>query len=590
MPYIKDFCHFLWYNRTVRKRGPMVVKDIHDLTKDELIEQFIMMRNMLDKQTSLSNRLRKENKDLQMNINDLELQLRIEKEKVKQLIAAKYQSQKNQIVLDMPTLFDDMEEESQKVADSEIEEVITIGEHKRIRRPKEKHIDYSSLPREEVTLNIPEEETICEVCESKMKVKKYETKEELVYEPAKLFVRVTKIPVLECENCQSVNEEGKSSYHTVKHSFLFPRSFCSPELLAYIIDMKYNNGLPLYALEKMFRQQNVEIPRQNMCNWVLGSIQYLEPLYNLMKKDLLSLPIIQVDETRTQVLKEDGKPATSTSYMWVYRSSKYEKPIVLYDYQPSRSGACAKEFLSGYSGWLGHDAYDGYNKVENVRHFLCHVHALRKFKDSYKLLPNTAEARKTSDEAKAIKKYDEIFHKSHQIDEKAIEKHKDFDQRMEYITKRRQAELKPMIEKFFAWLNEIKDRNAGRYSMSNAILYTLNHKEGLLACTEDGRLPLDNNSCERSIRPFVVIRNRCKFSVSTSGANASAMIYSIMITCIENNQNPYMYFTHLFENLPKEDLTNETSLRKYLPYSHELPDYTRTLSKQEIRAILKEPK
>lgn len=566
----------------------MAIKDIHDLTKDELIEQFIMMRNMLDKQTSLANKLSNENKDLQVNINDLELQLKIEKEKVKQLIAAKYQSQKNQIVLDMPTLFDDIEAEAQKVADSEIEEVIIVGEHKRVRRSKEKHIDYGSLPREEVILDVPENESICDVCGSKMKIKKYETKEEIVVEPAKFFVRVTKIPVLECENCQSVNEEGRSNYHTVNHSFLFSRSLCSPELLAYIIDMKYNQGLPLYAIEKMFHQQNITIPRQNMCNWVIGSIKYLEPLYNLMKEDLLSMHIIQADETRTQVLNEAGKPATSTSYMWVYRSSKYEKPIVLYDYQPSRSGACAKEFLSGYSGWLGHDAYDGYNKVENVKHFLCHVHALRKFKDAYKLLPNTAKARKSSDEAMAIKKYDEIFHKSHQIDEKASEKYRDFTQRMEYITKRRQTELKPMIEKFFAWLNEIKDRNAGRYSMSNAILYTLNHKDGLLACTEDGRLPLDNNSCERSIRPFVVIRNRCKFSVSTAGATVSAIIYSLLISCVENKKNPYMYFTHLFENLHKIKLEEKEELRKYLPYSDELPSYIRTLSKQEIRAILKE--
>ena len=107
-----------------------------------------------------------------------------------------------------------------------------------------------------------------------------------------------------------------------------------------------------------------------------------------MKEDLLRMKLIHADETTTQVLNEEGKPSTSTSYMWVYRSNKHEVPIVLYDYHSTRSGDCPKEFLKGYSGYLESDAYDVYNKVENVVRWLCNVHALRKFKDSYKLLPN----------------------------------------------------------------------------------------------------------------------------------------------------------------------------------------------------------
>lgn len=119
--------------------------------------------------------------------------------------------------------------------------------------------------------------------------------------------------------------------------------------------------------------------------------------------------------------------------------------------------------------------------------------------------------------------------------------------------------------------------------MSKAIQYVLNNKEGLMEFTNDAIIPHKNTSRERSIRLFVVIRNRCKFSVSLHGAQASAMTYSLVISCIENKQNPYMYLTHLFENLPKLDLTNKEELRMYLPYSRELPIYTRTLSKSEIK-------
>lgn len=570
-------------------RACMTVKDMDSMSFDELKSEFINFRKVMmkhiEEQEKQIQKYKKDNEELQINIKDLQFQLVVEKEKYKQLVSARYQSQRNQVVLDMPTLFDDVEEEALKVEESETEEVITVGEHKRVRRPKEKHISYEHLPKEDVYLPVPDGEDICDVCGSKMTVKKYDIKEELVIEPVHIYVRVTHVPVLECENCQSINDEGKSSYHKINHNFLFERSMCSPEMLAYIIDQKYNNGLPLYTLEKMFLRDKLIVPRQNMANWVIGSMRYLEPLYNLMKEDLLKMSLIHADETRTQVLNEAGKPSTSTSYMWVYRSNKYEVPIVLYDYRSTRSGDCPQEFLKGYSGYLETDAYDGYNKVPNIVRCLCNVHALRKFKDAYKLLPNNKE-RKTSDEAIAIKKYDEIIHQTKLIEEKASEKYKDSRKRLEYITKRRQEELKPRFEKFLSWLEEIEPRNKGKYSMSKAIQYVLNHKEGLMAFTENAIIPHDNTSCERSIRPFVVIRNRCKFSVSEHGAQASAMIYSLVISCIENKQNPYMYFTHLFEHLPNLDLTNKEELRKFLPYSKELPSYIRTLSKSEIKAIL----
>lgn len=567
----------------------MVIRDMDSMSFEELKKEFIQFRstmmNKIQEQENTIAQYKQEIQDLQVNLNDVELQLKIQKEINKQLIAAKYQSQKNQIVFDMPTLFNDIEEEALKVEEEQLEEVITVGAHKRVRKPKEKHINYDHLETEEVVLPVSEREAICKVCGSPMKIKKYETKEELVYIPYKIIKRITKIPVLECEECQSINEEGKSSYHKIKHNFLFPRSLCSPELLAYIIDMKYNNGLPVYAIEKMFERNGIIIPRQNMVNWILSSTKYLEPLYNLMKQDLIQRSYLQADETPTQVLNEEGKPSTSTSYMWVYRTIKQDTPIVMYEYADTRSGKIPQEFLEGFQGHLISDAYDGYNKVFGVIRCLCNVHALRKFKEAYKLLANT-KARKQSDEAKAILQYDEIFHLNHRIEERAKEKYSDFEKRMAYITKRRKDEIKPKFDQFLSWLEEIEPKIAGRYTMNSAVHYVLNHREELTEFINDARIPMDNSSCERSIRPFVVIRNRCKFSVSPKGAHIGAIIYSLVITCIENNRNPYMYLTHVFENLPNIKLNDEAELRKYLPYSQKLPKYTRTLSKSEIKAIL----
>ncbi len=571
-----------------------MVLDINDLTIEELRALYLKDRkHNLEK----INELKKENEKLQkkidddeININDLKLQLEVEHAKYMQVVSAKYQSQKNQIVLDMPTLFNDIEEEALKIEDKQTEEVITVSEYtKKKRTVKEKHIDYSSLERKVNTLTVEENDRKCDICGSTMIIDHYEEKEEIIYEPSKLYVQVTRIPVLKCENCESLNEEGKATYKLLSHpNKLFERSMVSPSLLAYILDMKYNRGLPLYELEKMFNQMNVTISRANMTNWVLSSMKYFEPLYNLMKKDLISRNVIHGDETRTQVLNEEGKPATSTSYMFVYRTVKGDgNGIVIYEYCSSRSGDHPKEFLKGYHGVLITDAYSGYNKVEDITRCMCNIHALRKYKDAYKLLPNNA-SRKTSDEAKSIMKYDKIFHKENEIKEQANKKGLKGEKRIEYIYKRRQKEVKPLFDEFLVWLKTIKERNAGRYSMSKAIEYTLNNEKELKEFLNHGDVPNSNQNCEQVIRPFVNIRNRCKFYVSPKGAAVSAMIYSLVITAIENKVNPYMYFQYILERIKDMDINDHEALKELLPYSKSLPEYTKILSKQEIKKILKQ--
>jgi transposase len=573
----------------------MAVRDMNQMTHEELKKHYLNERTaMFQELEKLQNEnitLKNQVKDNEINITDLQLQLSISQEQLKQLIAVRYQSQRNTVVLDMPTLFDDVEGEALKVEEQEKENQITVTSYTKTKPKKQKHIEYSNLEQVIETLPIPEGEDICEVCDSIMHIKKYKELKEIVFVPSKLYVKVTRIPVLECVECQAISEDGSSSYHTVSHlQPIYPRSLVSPELLAYIIDMKYNNGLPLYAIEKMFERQNVCIPRQNMANWVIGLEPYIRPLYEMMKTDLMKAEVIHADETTTQVLNEEGKPSTSTSYMFVYRSHKYDKPIVLYEYRSSRSGDGPKEFLEEYQGtYIVTDAYQGYNKVEGVLRAFCNVHALRKYKDAYKLLPNNSE-RLQSDEAKAIKKYDAIFHKEHEITQKADKKHLKGEAKIAYIQKRREEEIKPMFESFIKWLESIQPRNAGRYTMSQAIAYTLHHQVELMRFIENGYIAMDNSSCERSIRPFTVIRNRCKFYVSTVGAVVSALIYSLVITCIENRVQPYMYFSYLLEKLPNMDIGDEEALRKLLPYSSELPEYTRILSKRKIKGILSSQK
>lgn len=126
--------------------------------------------------------------------------------------------------------------------------------------------------------------------------------------------------------------------------------------------------------------------------------------------------------------------------------------------------------------------------------------------------------------------------------------------------------------------------------MKDAIQYVLNNRKELTEFLNDGRIDISNNITEQSIRPFVTIRNRCRFYVSTTGADVSAKIYSMVITCEQNGINPYMYFMYLFETMPDMDLDDKEQLRKLLPYSDDLPEYTRTMSQKEMKQILKDQK
>ena len=570
----------------------MAVRDISSLSKNELIELYLhdqkVMFEQIQKLNERVDSLEEQHRKDQADIDDLSLELKVTKEKYYLLISAKYQSQRNKVTIDYPTLFNDAELEALNVEVTENEEVITIPEHTRKKsHPKEKEISYDDLERQIRVLPVPEEELKCPLCGGTRKIKKYIDEERLVVVPAKVYVEVTRIPVLECEHCQEHNKEGKSSYEVIDHPKpLFKGSMASPSMLGYIIDMKYNRGLPLYTIEKMFDDLGVTIPRANMSNWIIGLKKYLEPLYEVMKEDMLSKDHLHADETVTQVLNEEGKLATSKSYMFVYRTVAGDEQIVLYDYRASRSGDGPREFLEGFHGTLTTDAYEGYNKVEDIRRSMCNIHALRKFKDAFKLLPNN-KGRLKSDEASAVTRYQKIFEEENRIQEKAAKKYSD-ERKYVYIQKERERVIKPLFDAFLAWLEEIRQRNTGRYAMSQAIGYTLGHSEELTRFIEDGKTPISNQACEQSIRPFVVIRNRCKFYVSPKGAEVSAMIYSIVITAVLNRVQPYMYFMHILEQLPNMDLKDKEALRAIVPYSSSLPEYTKIMSQKQIDKILKQ--
>jgi transposase len=387
-----------------------------------------------------------------------------------------------------------------------------------------------------------------------------EVRQEIKYIPAEVKVVKHVRYVYSCRHCE--REELETPIVTAPMPKpVYSGSLASPSIMAHIMNQKYVDGLPLYRQEKQFARLGVALSRQTIANWMIyGANQWLGLLYDRMHQLLLKQDILHADETTLQVLHEPGRPATSNSYLWLYRTGKEGPPTILYDYQETRAGKNAKEFLTGFKGYLQVDGYAGYHKVPDVILVGCWAHARRKFTEALNALPSSKRLSSVT-ATDGLLFCNQLF---------AIERElKDLSSEERY--EKRFKRSKPVLDAFLSWLKIQEHKVLPKSALGQAINYCLNQWEKLVAFLKDGRLELDNNRSERSIKPFVIGRKNWLFSNTPKGARASAIIYSIVETAKANGLNPYFYLNFLFEKLPNMDTTDEGALDKLLPWSTSLP-------------------
>ncbi len=425
---------------------------------------------------------------------------------------------------------------------------------------------FEDLPVERIEYEISEEEQVCEKCNSKMHEMSVETRKELKIIPAKVCIVHHVRKVYSCRECEKTGDSTPIVTAPMPAPVI-SGSFVSPSLLAYLMYQKYSAALPLDRQEKIFSHFGIDISKQNMSNWIIkGSELWLEPFYERLRTELLKETFIQADESPLRVLTKDGKPTDSKSYMWLYKGGNFGKKITLYEYQPSRSGKHPRKFLEGFEGILQSDDYSGYNLVQNVTRVGCHAHARRYYTDALKILPKEAEIESTNAH-QALKYFKQMFHLESQWTDLSAEERK----------KIRNIELKPVLEAYLSWLQEIEPKVVRKSKLGQAINYSLSNWELLSNVLVDGQCELSNNAAERAIKPFVIGRKNYLFCKSPHGAKASAIIYSIVETAKMNNLNPFYYLKYLFEQLPNTRLTSPESLDHLLPWSETLPEECRGL-------------
>ena len=340
----------------------------------------------------------------------------------------------------------------------------------------------------------------------------------------------------------------------------FPKSIATPSLVSSIITAKYANGLPLYRQEKAFEQNNIFIDRKNMANWIISSYdRYFSKLIPSFKKKLLGSHIIHADETTLRCSK-DCKDREK-NYMWVYRSSQFldVNQVVLFDYQKDRKAEHPEEYLKGFKGTLVCDGYSAYKNLNrDIDIAGCWVHAKRKFSDYVKALGE--EKAKGTLAHQGVIRISKIFHEEHKLKDLCDKEH---------LEKRKQI-IKPMVDDFFDWIKENKDKVPLKSQTGKAFTYALNQEDYLRTFLSDPNIPLENNAAERAIRPFTVGRKNWVMIDTPKGARASAAIYSIIETAKMYDLKLYDYIRYLLEELPKYENCQECP-EHLLPWSDQLP-------------------
>ena len=401
----------------------------------------------------------------------------------------------------------------------------------------------TDLPRETIIHDI--DDKTCDCCGNTLHKMGEERSEKLEFIPAQVKVIEHVRLKYSCRQCEQENTSTKIKIAPVPCSPI-PKSIATATLLSQIITSKYQYALPLYRQESLFKQYGIELSRKTMSDWMMKCSHLFEPLYQQLKNNLLAQQVIHADETPLKVINDDK----SKSYMWVYCTGT-DSPnqsiipnIVLYDYQHgSRAGACAANYLQDFTGYLQVDGYAAYEKTTATL-VGCWAHARRKFIEAQKAQPKG----KTGKADMALSFIQKLYRIEISIKDKTRDEKKQI----------RQAQAKPLLDKFYAWLD--KANIVPKTALGVAISYSKKQWHKLIRYIDDGHLNIDNNRAERAVKPFVIGRKNWLFCNTTNGANASSMLYSIIETAKANGLIPFDYIAHCLEKLSHKDCDIEALL------------------------------
>lgn len=520
MPYSLDY---KTYDRSKLPDDPAVLKDIIG----ELVYTVHLLQEKIAELVGICGEFKQRCSELEEKVTHLEHQLGLMKQK-------------------------QFGRKSEKVSVDKTLSVLKTSEEKPFRK---KHVGRQKLPhplkRVRTEYDLKEEEKVCPLCRGIMVKIQDVTTEQLDIVPAQLQVKEHVRSKYACRHC----------YGSVRTAPLpaqvIDKGRASAALLAHLLVNKFYDHFPFYRQQKWFERQGYDVSRTTLWSWEEQCAIALEPLVKAMKDELTSGDHVFSDDTPMPTL-EKGLGKTKTRRMWTYtrRGTSHQKALTVYEYTPDRQGLHPQIFLKNFKGYLQVDAYSGFKQLfAAAKGSLCLTievgcwgHARRKFVEVASLDP-------VSLSWEILKMIQQLY-----AVERVARDHALTDQQRKWLRRHRS---RPILKKIYQWLKKHQPRAPPKSALGQAIFYALNHWQALTVFLTDGRLEIDNNRAERSIKSVVIGRKNFLFMGGSRGGWAAAIVFSLMETCRQNKIDPQAYLTDVLERLPTHPYPR---LKELLPH------------------------
>src|SRR6059058_1677861 len=444
-------------------------------------------------------------------------------------------------------------EQTAAAAEAAQEEVAARSSTPRTPRVRRRNLGSlpAHLPRVEVLVDV--EDKSCPCCGGAMHVIGEDTSEMLDIVPAVLRVRVIRRPRYGCRACEEAVVQAPAPERPVTGGM------ATEALLAHVLVAKYADFLPLYRQAGIFARQGVDLDRSTLCDWVGRACWWLEPLWRLLRRHVMSSTRIFADDTTLPVL-DPGRGRTKTGRLWGYAIDDRPwggatPPAAVFLYAEDRRGEHPAAHLADFRGVLQVDGYSGFKRLlENrppgeVRLAFCWAHCRRRFYEIHQ-----ATGSPLAEEA--LRRISELYAIEAEIRGRPAEERR----------ATRQERSRPIVEALHAWLTAQLGRVSGKSGLAEAIRYALRHWTGLVLFLGDGRLELDTNSIERAIRPISLGRKNALFAGSDGGARHWAIVASLVATAKLNGVEPLAWLTDVLERVVS-GRTKAHELERLLPWT-----------------------
>jgi transposase len=396
------------------------------------------------------------------------------------------------------------------------------------------------LPHHRIEHDLSEDEKTCSCCGgAKVRIGE-DLSRELEFIPARLEVNVHVLPKYACPKCR----DGVASPPVPPKPV--PGGLAGPGLVAYVVVSKFADHLPLYRLEDILTRHDVFLSRSTLCDWVRNAAELLEPLADLQRTRVLQSPVLWTDDTPVTVLGGE-KPGSTQGRFWVYIGDDMH-PYSVYDFTMSRSRDGPAAFLQGYRGFLQADAYGGYDGIflgsnGGIVEVACWAHARRKFFDARSHAPREAN--------QVLEWIQQLY---------------DIEDRARDLTPaerqaQRQRESVPILDRIEKYLDELSNRILPKSTLGKAMTYARNQRAALRQYVTDGRLSIDNNVSERTLRLQAIGRKNWEFLGSVEAGPRAAVLFTILAGAKRHHLEPWAYVKDVLLRLS----AGETDLESLLP-------------------------